>query len=83
MEGQNPRLLPRLSLNSDDEEPETDEQYRLREEVEGFREQFGDTDRETQTLMNRLAKFYVRDQKWTRAKPLLGALWKQCYSLAQ
>lgn len=83
MEGQNPRLLPSLSLNSDDEEPETDEQYRLREEVEGFREEFGDTDRETQTLMNRLAKVYVRDQRWTKAKPLLGALWKLYYSLAQ
>lgn len=74
MEGQNPRLLPSLYLDSDDMEPETDEQYGFREEVEGFREEFGDTDRESQKLMNQLAKVYVRDQRWTRAKPLFGAL---------
>ncbi len=83
MDGQNPRLLPSLPLNSDDEEPETDEQYKLREEVEGFREEFGDTDRETQQLMDRLATVYIRDKKWTKAKPLLRALWKQYYSSAQ
>lgn len=83
MNGQNPRLLPSLPLDSDDEEPETDEQYKLREEVGGFREEFGDTDRETQQLMDRLATVYVRDKKWTKAKPLLGAPWKQYHHSTQ
>lgn len=40
-EGHNPRLLLSLPLDNDEEKTETDEQYRLREEVEGFREEFG------------------------------------------
>ena len=65
------------------DEEETDEQYRLREEVEGFRNEFGDNDRETQILMDRLAAIYIRDQRWMKAKLLLGAIWKQYYPLAQ
>lgn len=34
LEGHDPRMLPNLPLDNDEEEPETDEQYRLREEVE-------------------------------------------------
>lgn len=83
VEGHNQRLLPSMPLVSDDEEPETDKQYMLREEVEGFREEFGDADHETQILMDQLARVYVRDQRWSKAEPLLGALWKQYYPSAQ
>lgn len=83
LEGNGLRLLQKTSFDDDEEEPESDDQYRLREEVEGFREEFGDTDREIQILIERLAGVYARDHKWTRAKPLYGALWKQYYSLAQ
>lgn len=34
LEGHDPRMLPSLPLDNDEEEPETDEQYRLREELE-------------------------------------------------
>ena len=47
LEGNDLRLLQRMPFDNEEEEPETDDQYRLREEVEGFREEFGDTDRET------------------------------------
>ncbi len=63
-----------MPFDNEEEEPETDDQYRLREEVEGFREEFGDTDRETQILMDRLAAVYVKDHKWIKAKPLFEAL---------
>ena len=45
LEGNDLWLLQNIPFEKDEEEPETDYRYRLREEVEGFREEFGDTDR--------------------------------------
>lgn len=45
--------------------------------------EFGDTEDETRRLMDRLAAVYIRDHRWTKAKPLFGALWKQYYPIAQ
>lgn len=66
-----------------DEDEETDEEYRLRTEVDGFREAIGDDDPETQQLVRKLAELYIREKKWTKAKLLLEDICKQCLSVPQ
>lgn len=63
LEGNNLWLPQNIPFEKDEEGPETDNQYRLQKEVEGFREEFGDTNRKTQILIDRLARVYIRDDK--------------------
>ena len=60
-----------------EDEEETDEQYRLRAQVEGFRQEFGDYDNETMLLMEQLGALYIRDQRWVKAKLQFETIWKQ------
>jgi hypothetical protein len=62
-----------------EDEEETDEQYGLRAQVEGFRQEFGDYDNETMLLMEQLGALYIRDQRWVKAKLQFETIWKQYY----